>query len=297
MKPLHSRLALLLLGVGCAGTDPGSDESPGTTTLELTIVTAATPGWSDPDGYQVVVDALILDIGVNGVLEVPSISAGNHTVTLRGLAPNCQVVNASNPQYVTAEPGTPLKVSFPVDCHTPGGGVNVNINFTGPGMPSDSLLARLDGGSAISFGWIDTARFAPVQAGWHTLVIEADTTTCLPKGLVVTWPVRVDDQPVNLAIPVSCYVPAPGSIQVNMQTAVINWPGVPGFRVALDDTLSMPIPGNGAVVFPGVPPGTHTLQVSAPFPCGSWFLDGNRKTVVVSDGARVTVLFREICIG
>jgi hypothetical protein len=267
--------------------------------VTVSTITSATPGWADPDGYRVVFDATSLFIGTQAVMS-RVIDPGLHTFELTGLASNCQVTNGPNPRETTIEAGDTLRVDFQVDCQTPTGGVNVAIDFQSPGTFADTLVAQLDLGPAIAFVGSDTARFMPLLAGPHSIVVRGGKTNCLPAGVVFTRQVAVGDQPVTVAFPVSCFVPGPGSgsIQVYIQTSVINWPNYhPTYRVALDDTLSLTAPDNGSVTFENVPTGSHVIQVNSPPGCGTWFFDVNRKSVTVQADLTATVSFHEFCIG
>jgi|SRR4051794_9524530 hypothetical protein len=67
-------------------------------TLEVTTTT--TGPVPDPDGYLVAVDAEAPQIiGVNASVLVGSVTPSSHTVTLSGLASNCQI-NGENPQTI-----------------------------------------------------------------------------------------------------------------------------------------------------------------------------------------------------
>lgn len=90
-----------------------------------------------------------------------------------------------------------------------------------------------------------------------------------------------------------------GQIQVTLATSVINWGNyIPtGFRVTLDNAVTVPIGTNGSVTFTSVAAGTHVLQVTAPSFCGASFFDTNRKEVTVIGGHSTLVSFRELCIG
>ena len=111
--------------------------------------------------------------------------------------------------------------------------------------------------------------------------------------------VMVQTQPVTVEFPVTCYPPGTGSLEVTLQTSVFNWgDNTPsGFRVALDDGVSLAVAANGKVTFDSVATGVHTLQVTTPAFCGASFYDTNRKTIQVNQGAVTSVQFRELCIG
>ena len=80
-------------------------------------VTATTTGADlDPDGYTVAVDG---DLGqrldVNGTVTFSHLSAGDHTVTLSGVAPNC-TVSGQNPALVNVTAGVTAQTAFQIAC-------------------------------------------------------------------------------------------------------------------------------------------------------------------------------------
>jgi len=80
-------------------------------------VTVATGGSAiDADGYAFTVDGgAASTIGVNQSVDVPSVPVGAHTVTLSGIAANCQV-GGSNPTSVSVAGGQTALVPFSVTC-------------------------------------------------------------------------------------------------------------------------------------------------------------------------------------
>jgi Tol biopolymer transport system component len=87
---------------------------PTTGTLELTTATSGAE--ADPDGYTIQVDAGATQaIGTAGSLRNTNVSAGNHTVQLAGVAPNCGVAG-ENPRSVSIALGETTKVAFQLTC-------------------------------------------------------------------------------------------------------------------------------------------------------------------------------------
>ena len=80
-------------------------------------VGAATTGEDlDPDGYQVAVDGgSSRPLSINGSVLIDGLTAGEHEVTLSGVAANC-VVAEVNPRTVTALGGSTTDAAFSVTC-------------------------------------------------------------------------------------------------------------------------------------------------------------------------------------
>jgi hypothetical protein len=108
------------LGLGCedkAPTEPPTEPPP--TTGRLTVTTTTTGTFPDSDGY-----ALSLDgdagqaIGSDTSLTLSGIEAGQHTVAVSDLAPNC-AVDGENPRTVAVTAGAASSVTFEIVCETP----------------------------------------------------------------------------------------------------------------------------------------------------------------------------------
>jgi TolB protein len=90
---------------------------PSTGTLEVTTATSGAE--PDPDGYTVQVDAGPTQaIGTIGSLRNTNVSAGNHTVQITGVAPNCGVIG-ENPRAIDMALGETTTVAFQVTCTGP----------------------------------------------------------------------------------------------------------------------------------------------------------------------------------
>ena len=91
--------------------------TPPPTTGDLTVTTTTTGGGTDPDGYTVTVDAINKPIGVSGSVTF-NLPAGDHSVTLTGLANNC-TVSGQNPRTINVPAGGTPQTNFTVTCNPP----------------------------------------------------------------------------------------------------------------------------------------------------------------------------------
>src|SRR5207249_11183120 len=95
-----------------------SPPTPGS--LDVTVST--TGGTQDPDGYTVTVSGTggaSQHIATNGGrVTFDNLAAGDHTVTLSGLASNCSVSSGAS-KTVTVPAGSSTSTSFSIDCPTP----------------------------------------------------------------------------------------------------------------------------------------------------------------------------------
>ncbi|NIR01351.1 MAG: hypothetical protein GTN78_14325, partial [Gemmatimonadales bacterium] len=70
----------------------------------------------DPDGYTVTVDGTQSQpVGVNDTVTFPALAAGDHTVTLSGVAANCSV-SGENPRTVDVPVDSTGSTTFEVNC-------------------------------------------------------------------------------------------------------------------------------------------------------------------------------------
>src|SRR5439155_1037901 len=106
----------------CATTlAPPPPPAPGT--IQITIST--TGSCPDRDGYFVRLDTgSDTDVGTNATITIAGVAAGDHTVWLGHVAPNCSVEN--NPRSVHVTSGATTNVVFAVTC-----GVGNTITVTG----------------------------------------------------------------------------------------------------------------------------------------------------------------------
>jgi hypothetical protein len=85
----------------------------------LAVTTVTTGAAPDPDGYTLSLDGGSPEIiGVSATFTFVSISTGDHTVELGGLASPC-VLGSSNPQTATVTGGATATLTFNVDCTPP----------------------------------------------------------------------------------------------------------------------------------------------------------------------------------
>jgi hypothetical protein len=116
----------------CATTPapPPPPPQPGS----IQVTTATTGSYLDPDGYFVRVDGgPDQPIGTNATITIVSVSGGDHTVWLGGVAPNCSV-DGANPRSVSVNGGT-TEAAFPVTC---GSGASLQVTTVTTGVDLDA---------------------------------------------------------------------------------------------------------------------------------------------------------------
>lgn len=108
------------------------------------LVTVNTTGTDiDPDGYTVTLDGgATQSVPPSGSVTFGPIPAGDHSVALSAIAPNC-AVSAANPQTVTVPAGGTASADFPVTCGGGGGGV-ARITGLGKILTADGVVITFD---------------------------------------------------------------------------------------------------------------------------------------------------------
>jgi hypothetical protein len=100
--------AQVSFAVSCATT---------TGSVQVDVTTTGDP--QDPDGYAVRLDgAAPQNIPTNGTHTFSSVSAGEHSLAVEGVAANC-TLEGNNPRTVAVTSGAIQRVSFVVSCATP----------------------------------------------------------------------------------------------------------------------------------------------------------------------------------
>lgn len=151
-----------------------------TGTIRVSVTTSGAP--IDPDGYGVKVDDRSRrTLGTSGATAVAA-PAGDHTVELTGVAPNCQVAGG-RARPVTVRVGAVQEVSFNVACMAITGSVQVSVTTSGAApSPVGYLIDLDDGGARKPIETNGTATLTGVSAGGHTVTLLVALNCTVPEG-------------------------------------------------------------------------------------------------------------------
>jgi hypothetical protein len=161
----------LLLAQGCG------DDLTGPRTGRIEIPSATAGQEPDPDGYTLSLD------GRQGVPigtaegRTLTVDEGSHTLTLAGLAANCEVTGDRS-RRVTVEAGATVPVNFAVTCSSTAGGIRIVTNTTGDGIDPDGYQIVLDAGEPHSIGTVDTLELNALEPGDHEVRLIAIADNC-----------------------------------------------------------------------------------------------------------------------
>src|SRR5438094_8053967 len=135
-----SRQALALItSVAWALADCRDSGPTGPSTGWVWIATTTTGGNLDPDGYAVTVDrGTAQAIADNATLTIAQISAGNHQLTLTGVASNCDV-GGLNPRTVAVAAGDITVTDVAVRCGQAGAMRPQAVYIWRPGSSSQTV--------------------------------------------------------------------------------------------------------------------------------------------------------------
>jgi hypothetical protein len=185
-------------------------------------ISTATSGFDlDVDGYLLQVDSVAgQPIGTNAALTMAGVAAGNHTVTLYGVASNCSVEGA-NPRAVSVAGGATTEVAFAVTC---GAGPTVELTAltTGSNIDADGygalLWRRVSGGRMLGAGQSaavpanGTVRFFGLTTGEYDFEITGIAGNCMQVNTLPMVDLTYGGT-VSVALNVSCS-PIAGGVEV-----------------------------------------------------------------------------------
>ena len=290
------RLSIVCLGLAasalaCGGEDP-VDTTP--TTATVTVTTATTGAEQDPDGYTIQIDAgAPQSIGIAASIENATLSPGNHSVQLSGLAPNCTV--AENPQVLTVAAGATVTVAFEITCAPTTGTLDVATSTTGPSPDPDGYTVTIDGTDHGPLGASGALTVPSLAPGEHAVGLSGVAGNCQvqadnPRPVTVTA-----GSSVSASFTVSCAAPTPdaGSLLVGTTTAGPD-PDPNGYTVAIDGETTQPIGVASRATVTNIAAGDHTVRLTNV--AGNCSVQGNNpRPVNVAGGGTAQVDFAVTC--
>jgi Tol biopolymer transport system component len=234
------------------------------TTIEgsLVVTTATTGTDLDPDGYSVSVDGGTGQaIGLNAVLTLNDVPAGDRTVELTGLANNCTVSPGDNPRTVTVPQTSAVQTDFSITCIPITGSVQVTAVTTGVDIDPDGYTVSVDGGTAQAIGVDGTIVISGVVHGERTVqLLNLQSNCSVVNGSnprTVTVP---GEGTVETTFEVSC-VALTGNLNVTASTTGSSL-DPDGYTVSVDGGPGESLPTNGSFAFSDVETGDRSLLLT-----------------------------------
>lgn len=223
--------------------------------LEVSVTT--TGDNVDPDGYTVNVDGTqAMAVSANGTVNFVGLAAGEHSVSLDGIANNCTVAGSSSRMATVASNAT-AQVSYEVTCAA--NQITVQAQTGGDPIDPDGYTVTLDDIESQSLEVNGSIVFGPVTAGMHKLELTGEADNCSVGGANPRTLDVVDGENAETTFFVSC---GGGNLVVITSTTGSDVNLDPdGYTVLVDGTESQAIENDGQVSFPDLANGTHTVEL------------------------------------
>jgi hypothetical protein len=263
------------------------------------LVQATTSGSAiDADGYRVVVDGEAADgqaVGPNGSVTFSDLRAGEHSVTLEGVAPNCSV-DGANPRTVLVPEAALAATAFEVSCVGTGTLV-VQATTTGTAPDANGYVVTVDGDAegALTVGPNAAVAFDALAAGEHVVALTGVAPNCSVVDSNSQTVTVAEDATVSMTFELVCSGTASLVVQATTTGSSVD---VDGYVVTVDGDpeWSRALGPNASVVFEGLAGGEHLIELSGVAEnCG--IVDSNRRLVTVAEGAVMLVTFNVLCAG
>jgi Tol biopolymer transport system component len=244
------------LAAGCGSGDNAGVDLPA---LEIRTTTSGTE--LDPDGYTVSVDGGTAHaMGLVDSLVVDPLPAGDHSVTLGGMADNCAVAGSAT-VTATVAPATTATVSYAVVCGPTHGGLVVTTATTGETLDPDGYQLQVDETGQGPLGLNDSRSVGGLAAGDHQVALKGVAANCTVEGENPRTVPVTPGADATVAFAVTCANPV-GRIHVDVTTS-----GAPqdpdGYTVAVDGAGAGTAVGTtGSVDLDGVPVGEHDVALN-----------------------------------
>lgn len=259
--------------------------------IEVTVSTTGVD--PDPDGYLVTVNgSQSQDIGVNASVVFSRVAAGEQTVELTGLEPNCSV-GSDNPRSVTVSTGETARTTFAVVCTGTTGGtgsISVTASTAGVNLDPDGYTVSISGVGRSPIGTNATVEITGLAPGDYELRLSDLALNCLwAPSLNATQLATVSaGNTAQVTFDVTCFDAPLGTLRVRASTT-----GPPPFfyLIGIDNRTVGGVSVNGAADF-RLSAGAHRVALFVGSTCS---VADNPRTVEVAPGGTVETVFNVTC--
>lgn len=177
-----ARIGLALMVAASAMVGCGGDgQAPELGAIRLTAVTSGQQPDVDPDGYTVAgLPGGAQTLEPHDSRVVAGLASGDYTVTLGGVAANCEVEGTPERTVSVAADDT-TEVQWSVACGLIPAALDV-VFETPADAAAGSIVFRLDGGDTLRIAAGATIAFDAVPPGGHTVAVTGGTPNCRVDG-------------------------------------------------------------------------------------------------------------------
>jgi Tol biopolymer transport system component len=205
MKPITHHRWLLVPATLVFMMDAGCNDSTGPSTgaAQVTVTTIGVE--LDTNGYSIAIDGGVRHvIPVNDTMTLAALAAGSHSVLLAGLASNCAIAGAANPQTVNVVAGATAQVVFSVTCVATTGSLTVSIGTTGTDLDPDGYSLSVDSGVGQAVAVNGAVTVSGLSAGGHSVTLAGVTTNCTVSGTNPRAVIIATSVTTSVAFDVAC---------------------------------------------------------------------------------------------
>jgi len=251
-------LAFALASAGCGSADTAAGPSGNMGSLRVTTVT--TGASIDPDGYALELDAGPAQALGSTSTTLMAVPAGEHSVALSGIAPNC-VVSGSNPRPVAVEAGATVEAVFDISCAPATGNLRLVVSTSGDSLDTDGYTLIVIGAPPKPSATADQVTFPDLDAGPHVVAVSGLAPTCRVDG---DNPRRVDVpaySTVEVTMPVLCSSQF-GALDIGLTAGPFCRPDPDGVYVAVAGRPRERVSSSGTLSVSGLDHGQVSILVS-----------------------------------
>lgn len=253
-------------------------------------VTAVTTGADlDPNGYGVELRGGGYYLPVNGSFTYTSVPPGDYPVELRDIASNC-AVTGPNPQTVSVVSFDTTEVGFAVTCSGGLPSLRVTIATTGAALDPDGYRVDVSAWAFQEGVPVNgSVTYSGITPGERTVELRDVASNCAVGGPNPQPVTIVSGATAEVAFAVTCVA---GSVRVTAASTGVELD--PDGYVAVIRGDRQPVPVDGSVTYPSVPPGEHPVELTDV--AGNCAVGGaNPRTVTVTADATTEVAFDVAC--
>ena len=228
----------------------------------IRVVTRTTGAELDPDGYSLQLDGSVTlpGLGANVTVDLPGITAQDHSLRLNGIAPNCALAGA-NPRIVTVARDAVLEVVLEVACAATRGDIRIIAQTTGFDFDPDGYRAVLNVREPVALPVNGSITMTGLAAGAYSLRIDDIAPNCTLSGPNPRPLAVAAGGTTEITVALTCV--AISRVDVTASTSGTD-PDRTGYTIALTSgslTETLVVPASGTISFERLAQGTYTMRI------------------------------------
>jgi len=271
--------------------------------VSCTALTGAMKIVSTMSGADIDTNGVTVQVGTDPVRNIRSIdsvvvdglSAGDRTVTMGGLEPNCTV--APNPRAVRVVTGgltrDTVRTVFATTCTATTGGVRVVVQTIGLNQDPDGYSLTMDGAPRIADLPTNGERTSTgIVPGSHSFQLDGIAPNCTLNGTNPRVGTVIAGATLQLAFTVNC-VALLGNARIVAQTTGTEL-DPDGYAVRIDGSQVLIVPVNGSATATGLGIGSHQFWLEG-VAANCVVAGANPRSATVLQDVTIDVTFEVSC--